>query len=88
MRLTIIVPYRDRAHHLDAFLPHVRAYFARDKIDRTIPYQVLIIEQDSGLPFNRGGIAEHWFRNRRTALRLRLLPRCRLLADLGGLFFA
>ena len=32
-RLHIVVPYRDRASHLDAFVPHVRAYFARDKLD-------------------------------------------------------
>lgn len=55
-RLTIIVPYRDRAQHLEQFQEHVRAYFARDKVDNTIPYRVLIIEQDQMLPFNRGAL--------------------------------
>ena len=55
-KLAIIVPYRNRAAHLAAFVPHVRAYFARDKIDRTIPYKVLVIEQDAELPFNRGAL--------------------------------
>ena len=53
-RLNIVVPYRDRAQHLRQFVTALRAYFSRDKIDRFIPYQVLIIEQESGLPFNRG----------------------------------
>lgn len=56
MRLTIIVPYRDRAEHLTAFQEHVRAYFARDKVDRAIAYRVLVIEQDVGMPFNRGAL--------------------------------
>lgn len=55
-RLHIVVPYRDRASHLDAFVPHVRAYFARDKLDRIIPYRVTIVEQEPGLPFNRGAL--------------------------------
>ncbi len=53
-RLSIVVPYRDRAAHLQQFIGHVRAYFARDKLDRDIPYRVLIVEQEQGLPFNRG----------------------------------
>jgi len=36
------------------FVPHVRAYFARDKTDRTIDYRVLVVEQEPGLPFNAG----------------------------------
>jgi len=55
-RLTIVVPYRDRAAHLERFIPHLRAYFARDKIDRQIPYRVLVVEQEPGLPFNRGAL--------------------------------
>lgn len=55
-RLAIIVPYRDRAQHLEAFQAHVRAYFARDKVDRNVPYRVYIVEQDQMLPFNRGAL--------------------------------
>jgi hypothetical protein len=53
-KLSIVVPYRDRRIHLQKFIPHVKAYFARDKTDKEIPYRVLIIEQESGSPFNGG----------------------------------
>ena len=52
--LGIIVAYRDRAEHLKAFLPHLKAYFERDKLDRTLAYRVLIVEQANQLPFNLG----------------------------------
>jgi hypothetical protein len=55
-RLTIVVPYRDRADHLNQFVPHLRAYFARDKLDCTLDYRVLIVEQEPGTPFNRGAL--------------------------------
>jgi N-terminal region of glycosyl transferase group 7/N-terminal domain of galactosyltransferase len=55
-RLNIVVPYRDREDHLRHFVPALRTYFARDKTDRDIPYRALIIEQESGLPFNRGAL--------------------------------
>jgi len=55
-RLNIVVPFRAREAHLKMFVPAVRAYFARDKIDREIPYRVLIVEQESGLPFNCGAL--------------------------------
>jgi N-terminal region of glycosyl transferase group 7/N-terminal domain of galactosyltransferase len=55
-RLTIVVPYRGRESHLKTFVPTLRAYFARDKLDREIPYRVLIVEQDNELPFNRGAL--------------------------------
>ncbi len=55
-RLSIVVPYRAREHHLKIFVPHVRAFFSRDKLDHAIPYQVLVVEQEHGLPFNRGAI--------------------------------
>ena len=60
-RLTVIVPYRDRARHLSGFMPHLRAYFARDKIDRAIPYRVIIVEQDGQQPFNRGALLNAGF---------------------------
>jgi len=43
--LNVVVPYRDRQAHLNAFVPLLRAYFARDKIDQNIPYRVFIVEQ-------------------------------------------
>ena len=52
--LGIIVGYRDRAEHLKAFLPHIRAYFERDKVDRTLAYRLLIVEQANRLTFNYG----------------------------------
>ena len=55
-RLAIVVPYRNRQQHLDQFVPHMRAYFARDKTDRTIDYRVIIVEQEQGTPFNRGAL--------------------------------
>ena len=55
-RLLIVVPYRDRAQQLRAFVAHLSAYFTRDKTDRDLPYRVLIVEQDAGAPFNRGAI--------------------------------
>jgi hypothetical protein len=60
-RLNVVVPYRDREAHLNAFVPLLRAYFARDKIDRSIPYRVFIVEQESGLPFNRGALCNIGF---------------------------
>lgn len=53
-RLLIIVPYRDRQAHLNQFVPHMKTYFERDKIDKDIPYNGLIVEQEDGQPFNRG----------------------------------
>jgi hypothetical protein len=44
-RLAIVVPYRDRAEHLAKFVPHVAAYFERDKLDRQIAVTINIIEQ-------------------------------------------
>ena len=61
-RLAIIVPYRDRPEQLDQFVPHLRAYFARDKLDRTIPYRVMFVEQEAGSPFNRGMLKNIGFR--------------------------
>jgi hypothetical protein len=55
-RLNIVVPYRDREEHLQAFVPHLRAYFARDKADCQIPYRVIVVEQDKGGAFNRGAL--------------------------------
>jgi hypothetical protein len=53
-RLAIVVPYRDRAEHLQKFLPHLKTYFARDKLDRRIAVSIHIVEPSGGGPFNRG----------------------------------
>jgi hypothetical protein len=54
-RLAIVVPYRNRSEHLAAFLPHILAYFDRDKLDSGIAFEVHIVEQsDDGRPFNSG----------------------------------
>ena len=53
-RLSIIVPYRDRAAHLQAFVPHILKYFARDKVDHRIRYALTFVEQGNDLPFNTG----------------------------------
>ena len=54
--LAIVVPYRDRAEHLGRFIPHVLAYFERDKLDRQISVSIHIVEQSASAPFNRGKI--------------------------------
>lgn len=52
--LAIVVPYGNREEHLRHFLPHMDAYFQRDKIDRNIPCHIHVIEQTGTEPFNRG----------------------------------
>ncbi|MBU3693771.1 MAG: galactosyltransferase [Rhodocyclaceae bacterium] len=53
-RLAVVVPYRDRAQHLEKFLPHLKAYFERDKVDRHLRMSLHIVEQLGDAPFNRG----------------------------------
>ena len=55
-RLAIVVPYRDRLDHLRSFLPHLAAYFQRDKLDRRIAVSVHIVEPQGNAPFNRGKV--------------------------------
>jgi hypothetical protein len=55
-KLAIIVPYRDRLDHLKRFMPHISAYFERDKLDRYISVSFNVIEQFGDKPFNRGKI--------------------------------
>jgi hypothetical protein len=54
--LTIVVPYREREAHLKRFVPHLKAFFTWEKVHRDIPYRVLIVEQERGLPFNAGAL--------------------------------
>jgi len=50
--LSIVVPYRDRAEHLDSFIPHIMRYFKHDKLDRDIPFSVTVVQQQDGGSFN------------------------------------
>lgn len=49
-RLSIIVPYRDRLEHLRIFRRDIESYM----IEKGIPYNLYVIEQETGKPFNRG----------------------------------
>ena len=49
-KLSIIVPYRDREEHLKRFLPAMKKCDFLAGID----YEILIVEQEEGKPFNRG----------------------------------
>ena len=49
-KLAIIVPYRDRDEHLMRFLPAMESSNLLEGID----YEILIVEQEKGKPFNRG----------------------------------
>lgn len=46
-KLGIIIPYRDRLEHLDLFLKNA-------KIFGDLNYEIIIVEQVEGKPFNRG----------------------------------
>lgn len=48
--LSIIVPYRDRDNHLKEFIPFMESSDFLDGMD----FEILVIEQDEGKPFNRG----------------------------------
>ena len=60
-KLNIVVPYRDRAEHLNRFIPHMSAYFSRDKLDKNIDVTINIVEQVSPAPFNRGKLKNAGF---------------------------
>lgn len=49
-KLSIIVPYRDRKEHLEKFIPFMEKCEFLNEID----YEILIVEQEEGKPFNRG----------------------------------
>jgi hypothetical protein len=61
-RLGVIIPYRDRAEHLDAFLPALADFFRNDPVNAGLVPRVLIVEQAPGLPFNRGALLNVGFR--------------------------
>lgn len=49
-RLTVVIPYRDRAEHLGILLPELRARLK----EQDLPYRILVVEQEVGALFNRG----------------------------------
>lgn len=50
MQLAIIVPFRDRHEHAKEFIPYMSTYLTMQGHD----FHILIVEQEPGLPFNRG----------------------------------
>lgn len=49
-RLTVVIPYRDRAHHLEQLLPVLAATLDQQHIR----HRILVVEQADAGPFNRG----------------------------------
>jgi hypothetical protein len=49
-RLTIVIPYRDREHHLRQLMPVLNAKLREQRL----AYRVLVVEQEKGTLFNRG----------------------------------
>jgi hypothetical protein len=49
-KLGVIVPYRDRPHHLKKFLLAIEEYLTTKNID----YEIIVVNQDGAKQFNRG----------------------------------
>ena len=49
-KLGIIIPHRNRLHHLKEFLNRIRRHLQRDEID----YEIFVVNQDDAHQFNRG----------------------------------
>ena len=49
-RLTVVIPYRDREQHLAQLLPPLTATLRQ----QCASYRIVVVEQESGGPFNRG----------------------------------
>ncbi|MET0533424.1 MAG: galactosyltransferase-related protein [Steroidobacter sp.] len=49
-RLTVVIPYRDREHHLQQLMPALTEKLREQRLD----YRVLVVEQENGAMFNRG----------------------------------
>lgn len=60
-RIGIIVPYRDRAEHLQRFLPHLISFFHRDQAASQFLPVIVISEQSPGAKFNRGAVLNAGF---------------------------
>lgn len=57
-RLTVIVPVRDREHHLVQLLPRLRAKLE----EQSIRHRILVVEQSPGRLFNKGALFNSAFR--------------------------
>jgi hypothetical protein len=57
-KLAVIVPYRDREHHLKEFVSHMEKMFN----DEEIPFEIAIVEQADDLPFNRAKLLNIGFK--------------------------
>jgi N-terminal region of glycosyl transferase group 7/N-terminal domain of galactosyltransferase len=55
-RMAIIVPYRDRAEHLAAFVPHVRRFLRESERLRGTEQTIHVVEQLDACSFNRGKV--------------------------------
>ncbi|XP_049546433.1 beta-1,4-galactosyltransferase 1-like [Anopheles darlingi] len=51
-RVAIIVPYRDREHHLPIFLKNLHQFLMKQQLD----YGIYIVEQTAGSSFNRAAL--------------------------------
>ena len=49
-KIGIVVPYRNRREHLNQFIPSISNHLKKQKI----PYEIIVVEQADGKPFNRG----------------------------------
>jgi N-terminal region of glycosyl transferase group 7/N-terminal domain of galactosyltransferase len=60
-RMAIIVPYRDRAEHLAAFLPHVRRFLRESDALQKAEHTIHVVEQLGTSWFNRGKLLNAGF---------------------------
>ena len=57
--IALVIPYRNRQVHLDAFVSHIRDYVVEHFEDHH--FRVLIVNQDDNEPFNRAWLANVGF---------------------------
>ena len=60
-RVAVVVPYRDRAAQLEAFVAHMAFFLGRAVGDRA-RYRLFVVEQADGGLFNRGALLNAGFR--------------------------
>ncbi|MPV86006.1 galactosyltransferase-related protein [Ostreibacterium oceani] len=60
-KMTLIVPYRHRREHLKLFLPYIKNYLDKQKID----YEIIIVEQTNSKPFNKAKLMNIGAKNAR-----------------------
>lgn len=55
MKLSVIVPYRNRREHLKVFVPAISRYMEKVKERQRIErWEIIVVEQEEGMAFNRG----------------------------------